>query len=711
VNSGSSGGLPVLSSGSLISSSSSSSSSSGTPTGSVASKSAALSECGPNVATDGIDIVDWQAHNVTFRSWDFAGQDVYYSTHQFFVTDAAIYLVLFNLFDLTGSRVEYWLSSIQARAPNSAVVVVGTHLDECKAKYAEEIFRHLKKKYQRAFPNIVDYVAVSTKTGKHVPELRARLAQVAAKKKLIGQQVPSSYMLIMRRIAAYKESCLRSNALPLLAWEQFCELADAVGVPPERAEHAATFLHRIGEVAYFGDEQHSLDRTVFCSPQWLVDVFSSIITLSGSSVRHGVLKHADLAFVWKPPRFPPEIHSLLLVLLEKFDVIHRLAPDERIGALGCDRRADATVPGAPSSAPSATSETTTHSATPPCVPASAPVSTSESSVEAVAEMSLVPALLPVQPMPGWSALWEKLVSEQPNTPRCATPYVGRVYTFRFLPLGFFGRLLARLCSLPLTKVSACYRDGAFLCMRESPRSGARFVYEPQLYCLSLDVCCDTDSAVRWAVMLLDCVAALLDGWYRDLLRQVQLPCPHCVRACSVERFLFRMADVERMSARGETYCYCRGTDAVALSALAPDVAMAEVARVRLEDLQIGDQVGEGAFSVVYRGQLRGKLVAVKQIHTNDDDEEELRNKYAEFCREARLMSGLAHPNLVQLSGICVADRALYMVTEFLPYGDLYDYLKKRSGTRDWAFRLRCAVVSLLYQCASHSLCCLCSRCV
>ena len=32
--------------------------------------------------TDGIDITDWKVKEITFSIWDFAGQTVYYNTHQ-----------------------------------------------------------------------------------------------------------------------------------------------------------------------------------------------------------------------------------------------------------------------------------------------------------------------------------------------------------------------------------------------------------------------------------------------------------------------------------------------------------------------------------------------------------------------------------------------------------------------------------------------------
>ena len=49
--------------------------------------------------TDGIDIRDWvvdleDQSQLTYSMWDFAGQSVYYNTHQFFLTSRAVYLLV-----------------------------------------------------------------------------------------------------------------------------------------------------------------------------------------------------------------------------------------------------------------------------------------------------------------------------------------------------------------------------------------------------------------------------------------------------------------------------------------------------------------------------------------------------------------------------------------------------------------------------------------
>ncbi|CAM9634178.1 unnamed protein product, partial [Laminaria digitata] len=67
--------------------------------------------------------------------WDFAGHDDYYSTHQLFLTDGALHLLVVDLhkFDRDplsrGNAVYSWLDSLLCRVPGSAVLVVATHAD------------------------------------------------------------------------------------------------------------------------------------------------------------------------------------------------------------------------------------------------------------------------------------------------------------------------------------------------------------------------------------------------------------------------------------------------------------------------------------------------------------------------------------------------------------------------------------------------------
>jgi GTPase SAR1 family protein len=49
-------------------------------------------------ATDGIDVHTWRPANsdIAVSIWDFAGQQLYYATHQYFLSENAVYCVVFD---------------------------------------------------------------------------------------------------------------------------------------------------------------------------------------------------------------------------------------------------------------------------------------------------------------------------------------------------------------------------------------------------------------------------------------------------------------------------------------------------------------------------------------------------------------------------------------------------------------------------------------
>jgi len=72
------------------------------------------------ISTDGIDVYDWTVKlklfstdemvNAAFTLWDFAGQSIYYTTHQFFLSSRALYLIVLDQTQSDEvSKVEFWL--------------------------------------------------------------------------------------------------------------------------------------------------------------------------------------------------------------------------------------------------------------------------------------------------------------------------------------------------------------------------------------------------------------------------------------------------------------------------------------------------------------------------------------------------------------------------------------------------------------------------
>lgn len=123
---------------------------------------------GTNMSTVGVDIGVWvyekkmRGQNskgpIVFRTWDFGGQREYYATHQYFLSKRSLYLVVWKIPD--GQRglreIRQWLVNIQARAPNSPVLIVGTHYDEMAEKELLSVSEDLQQIIREKFINVVD---------------------------------------------------------------------------------------------------------------------------------------------------------------------------------------------------------------------------------------------------------------------------------------------------------------------------------------------------------------------------------------------------------------------------------------------------------------------------------------------------------------------------------------------------------------------------
>ncbi len=82
-----------------------------------------------NSMTDGVDVYEFSKERMTFYFWDFAGQQEYYTTHRFFMSNNSIVVLVWNMREkVNESDLEFWLNSIEMIVSGCPVLVVGTHL-------------------------------------------------------------------------------------------------------------------------------------------------------------------------------------------------------------------------------------------------------------------------------------------------------------------------------------------------------------------------------------------------------------------------------------------------------------------------------------------------------------------------------------------------------------------------------------------------------
>uniref|UniRef100_A0A6A7FQ23 Tyrosine-protein kinase receptor n=1 Tax=Hirondellea gigas TaxID=1518452 RepID=A0A6A7FQ23_9CRUS len=104
----------------------------------------------------------------------------------------------------------------------------------------------------------------------------------------------------------------------------------------------------------------------------------------------------------------------------------------------------------------------------------------------------------------------------------------------------------------------------------------------------------------------------------------------------------------------------------------------------LSHVRFMQELGEGAFGKVYRGELRLHSadtstipVAVKTLKENAA----LKTRQ-DFHREVELMTDLRHPNIVCLMGVVLKEDPMCMIFEHMSQGDLHEFLQCHSPRSD-----------------------------
>ncbi|KHN76857.1 Leucine-rich repeat serine/threonine-protein kinase 1 [Toxocara canis] len=185
---------------------------------------------GANISTVGVDIAEWTFEPkkikgeptfgpITFRTWDFGGQREYYATHQYFLSRRSLYIVVWRATDGDAAipDMHQWLVNIQARAPNSPVIIVGTHVDQILSNaerfpngYLDELEAVIRERFvlvpdadKKGLPRVVDSMFVSSKTKHNIRALCNLLYRTAfdirtagSKERLLDQKIPASYLAL-----------------------------------------------------------------------------------------------------------------------------------------------------------------------------------------------------------------------------------------------------------------------------------------------------------------------------------------------------------------------------------------------------------------------------------------------------------------------------------------------------------------------------------
>ena len=223
-------------------------------------------------------------HEIILNTWDFGGQQIYHATHQFFLTKRSLYMVVWNArLGVEQGRLDYWLETIKAHAPDAPVLLVATHVDERTPDLNYQL-------YKDVYPQIVGHLGVSNKNGQGIVELKTMLANHALQLPLMGQPWPEKWLSAEKILSARPEHHIDADTYVHCCSTCEVEIDVAKG-------SLGNYLHDLGKILYFRDD-YVLSNLIVLKPNWVTRAISRILDDEAISRKQGILLHSDLPHIW-----------------------------------------------------------------------------------------------------------------------------------------------------------------------------------------------------------------------------------------------------------------------------------------------------------------------------------------------------------------------------------------------------------------------------
>ncbi|XP_038162764.1 leucine-rich repeat serine/threonine-protein kinase 1 isoform X2 [Cyprinodon tularosa] len=690
------------------------------------------SEC--SISTFGLELEKPNAgknnESIMFNLWDIGGPASMTTVNQCFFTDKSLYVVIWNLAlgEEAVANLQTWLLNIEARAPNSAVVVVGTHLDLIDTKFRTERLATLRA-YVLAlcrspsgaraagYPDITfkHLHEVSCKTLEGLEGLKTLIYQVALSMKdsgssacgakLLGRLIPRSYFILQEAVIAEKE---RRDAAEEVQYLTDAQLLSIIEQNPESdirdyedLQTAISFLIETGTLLHFPDTSHGLCTLYFLCPVWLSDCLERIVHLNSCRPlpKNGLIQTEQLRKLLEGTGFTRETEEQYFQFLAKFEIAlpvannryllpHLLPPKPAMDIHGFHHHTNNTL-------------------------------------QRLFKMSFVPA-----------GFWERfiarmLISLTEMDLQSSDPLKRRSKNRRSsLIYSFAGSQQRNRCSTFRVRRSQTIYwkegllvtfDGGYLSVESSD------VNWKKIKSGGIKIICQSDVRDFSAMAFItDHVNSLIEQWFPaltgsqndgSLLIEQYVPCSLCApcdrqqqdpgeddRGREAEVHYFNMEDCVLAAVEKDSIsCPQHPEQPVPLQELVPELFMTDFpARLFLDkaELQLSEEekdvLGQGGSgTIICRATYKDQPVAVKHFHfkrcrqltvSKDSDTVvkhlefvDVSHSFSEFRQEASILHCLQHPCIVSLVGISI--HPLCFALQLAPLGSLNTVLEEKHAFR------------------------------
>ena len=224
--------------------------------------------------------------NLSAHLWDFGGQEVMHATHQFFLSQRCIYVIVLD--SRVDDKAEYWLKYASSFGGRSPVLVVLNKIDENPS------FEVNRKLLSEKYPNIHSYHRLSCKNQQGIAEFKQSLTEEINKSDTRRTPFPSTWLAVKDHFADMQKDYIESA--------EYRQICNEKGVDKTVSQDVLLqFMHDLGVIINFRNLKNF--DTQIINPLWLTNGVYHIINSKIVADKKGILDEDEFNEVINDPRY------------------------------------------------------------------------------------------------------------------------------------------------------------------------------------------------------------------------------------------------------------------------------------------------------------------------------------------------------------------------------------------------------------------------
>lgn len=245
------------------------------------------------ITTHGINKIAWKGiinedgEPIKINCWDFGGQHIQHSLHQFFFTERVVYVLVLN--PRNDEKAGYWLDQIDKLGCNSQIIIVFNWKNEkdIQADYLRN-FRELKKTYKY----LPEPIVLSCATGDGIPAFTAALKTAILANDGLKTKYPKPWFNIKEKLET--RIPIEKHYIEYAQYESLC--AEESYNIPEQRRNLLRILDSVGAIVFF--DKPVLNELQVLNPEWITTGAYAILTSEITNKKRGHLTWDDLCLIF-----------------------------------------------------------------------------------------------------------------------------------------------------------------------------------------------------------------------------------------------------------------------------------------------------------------------------------------------------------------------------------------------------------------------------